>query len=135
MWLFCKAGFFSVVEAAEPQPDMGGRGEVLSIRARVAADLDVLKAAYAPKLGPTVRLLGRDYPYRAYTTKEAFAEVMVRVALDLSYGDFKSMVAKEHGHERAHLYSEVWSVMKGAEDKLKADQQLAKVAKPRSPRR
>lgn len=111
MWLFARVGMFSVVEAAEAQPALGRAGEVLSVRARVEGDVDALRTAYAPELGPTVRLEGRDYPYRAYITKEAFAKVMVRVVLDLDYDSFKSMVAREQGTLRAHLYSQVWSVM------------------------
>lgn len=118
MWLFTKVGFFSVVESAEPQPELGGPGDVLSIRARVEGDLDALRAAYAPKLGPTIMIPNRDYPYRAYITKEALAEGMVRMTLDLDYGNFKSMVGKVQGYERAHLYSEVWGVMNDAERKL-----------------
>lgn len=118
MWLFTKVGFFSAVEAAEPQPELGGPGDVLSIRARVEEDLDALRAAYAPKLGPTIQIPNRDYPYRAYITKEGWAEASARMSLDLDYGNFKSMVAATQGYERAHLYGDVWSVMNDAERKL-----------------
>lgn len=131
MWIFCRAGFFSAVEAAESQPELGGPTEVLSIRARFASDLDSLREVYAPTLGPTVRLPGRDYPYRAYITKEAFAGVMVKVALDLDYSSFKAMVAEEQGRLRAHLYSDVWSVMNDAENKIAAEHRLVKLAKAR----
>lgn len=118
MWIFSKVGFFSAVESAEPQPELGGEGEVLAIRARVEGDLDELRKAYAPKLSATVILPGRDYPYRAYITKEAWAEAMVRLSLDIDYGNFKSKVVEDQSYERAHLYGQVWSVMNSAETKL-----------------
>ena len=116
MWLFTKVGFFSAVEAAEPQPELGD--DALSIRARVEGDLDKFRAAYAPKLGPTIQLPGRDYPYRAYITKEGFAEALCRAALDIDYGNFKSMVMKVFGIAREVLYAKVWSVMNDAETKI-----------------
>jgi hypothetical protein len=90
-----------------------------------------LRTRYAPELGPTVRLDGRDYPYRSYITKESFAKVMVRVVLDLDYGSFKSMVAREQGALRAHLYSQVWSAMYDAEHKIAAANNRAVVARSR----
>jgi hypothetical protein len=111
---------FSVVEAAEPQPELGPPGEVLAVRARVERDIEDLRQAYAPELGPTVQLDGRDYPYRAYISKEEFAAVMVRLVLDLNYSSFKSIVSDEQGISRARLYSRIWSIMNGAEQKLEA---------------
>jgi hypothetical protein len=37
---------------------------------------------------------------------------------DVTYDNFKSMVGKVQGYDRAHLYGEIWSVMFGAEQKL-----------------
>jgi hypothetical protein len=129
MWLFTKAGFFSAVVASEDRKqiaeltngfDFGGSPTepLLAIRARVESDLDRLRA-YAPKLGPTV-LLGehRDYPYRAYITKEAWAETLCRLALDVDYNNFKGMVVRVFGSARYHLYHLVWDVMDKAEKKL-----------------
>ena len=98
MWIFSRVGMFSVVVSGEPQPELGPLGEVLAVRARVGRDLDDLRSVYAPELGPTVQLGGRDYPYRAYMSKEGLAAVMVRMALDIDYCSFKSMVAKRAGH-------------------------------------
>ncbi len=114
MWLFTKVGFFSAVESAEHPNDEA----MLSVRARIEGDLDELRKAYAPNLGPTVILPGRDYPYRAYITKEHWAEALARAALDLDYGNFKSKVAQAQGYDRSHLYGEVWGVMNDSERKL-----------------
>lgn len=133
MWIFTKVGMFSVVEATELVPEMGEPGKVLAVRARVARDLDELRGAHAPHLGPTVRLAGRDYPYRAYISKEGFAEVMVRLALDLDYGSFKSMVAQRQGGLRAKLYTQVWSVMHDAERKLRPMERAGRTRSRRIP--
>lgn len=120
MWLFTKVGFFSVVQTdVDDLPKgVGELGDVLSVRARVEGDLDAFRSAYAPDLTPTIMLPGRDYPYRGFITKDNLSKAMVRMTLDLDYGNFKSMVAKVQGYDRAHLYSEVWGVMNGAERKL-----------------
>lgn len=100
MWLFTKFGFFSVVRK---------KGEAqLTVRARVAADLDRLRSTYLPALSPTVAGAGTDYPYRAQTSSAALGEALQRLVADLDYGNFKSEVAKELGEKRAHVYAQVW---------------------------
>jgi hypothetical protein len=115
MWLFTKVGFFSVVLEEEGNDGDDAR---LMVRARVGEDLAKLRSTYAPKLSATVEWPGRDYPYRAFITKEEMAEAMVRITLDIDYGNFKSKVAEEQGYDRAHLYGAVWGVMNNAESKL-----------------
>lgn len=131
MWLFTKVGFFSVVEASEDRKEINeltngfkfagaaDNDTLLSIRARIEGDLDLLRSAYAPELSPTV-LLGphRDYPYRAYISKEKFAEAMCRAALDIDYGNFKGMIMRVFGISRELLYAKVWGVMNNADQKL-----------------
>lgn len=131
MWLFTKVGFFSAVQCGVETPHESRQfpklktGEsatdYLSIRARIGGDLELLRKAYAPELGPTVELPGRDYPYRAYISKEKFAEAMVRATLDTDYGNFKDMITREFGRARHDLYAKVWSVMYGSEDELKTE--------------
>jgi hypothetical protein len=115
MWLFTKVGFFSVV--LETYKTKGTPR--LVVRARVKADLDALRATYAPRLGETVQEPNRDYPYRAFITKKALAGVLERVVEDIDYGNFKNTVRQAQGSAREHLYHEVWAVMNGAEQKLK----------------
>lgn len=116
MWIFSKVGFFSATVSESGS---------LQVRARVREDLDNLRKTYAPKLGETVELPGRDYPYRAYISHEHFAEAMTRMTLDIDYGNFKDKVAKTQGYDRAHLYGGVWGVMNDAERKLGARVQKA----------
>lgn len=127
MWIFTKFGFFSVTEVK----DYGsGKGSVfhsplpiqppgtLQVRARVRGDLEELKRLYLPSLSDTVEIAGRDYPYRAFATKEAVASAMYYAAMDIDYGNFKNEVLNEQGIARELLYSDVWSVMYQAERKL-----------------
>lgn len=130
MWLFTKVGFFSAVQCNVETPYESklfpklkageAATDFLSIRARVEGDLELLRKAYAPELGPTVELKGRDYPFRAYISKDKFAEAMVRASLDIDYGNFKSMIMKVFGIARELMYAEVWQVMYGADAKLKS---------------
>lgn len=115
MWVFTKVGFFSAVEGDLEEGQTEPR---LMVRARVKGDLEALRSQYAPELGPTLEWPGRDYPYRAFISKQHFAEAMVRAVLDLDYGNFKSKVAEVQGYDRAHLYGGVWSVMNDADRKL-----------------
>jgi hypothetical protein len=102
MWLFTVDGFYSVVTGGE-------FGEELMVRARDSADLDRLRDNFFPDLGPNVELPGRDYPVRAFATREGLAQCLTRIALSLDYSNFKSAVGAQRGHGRARIYSKVWS--------------------------
>jgi hypothetical protein len=113
MWLFTPIGFFSAV--LDPNSKAGR----LQIRARVRVDLDNLRSLHLPELSKTVELQNRDYPYRAYCTKEEWAGALVSLALAVDYSNFKSAVTKTQGNQRHDLYMQVWSAMNDAERKLK----------------
>ena len=123
MWLFTRAGFFSVVDK-KSQPR--GVGEVC-VRARVAADFDSLRQLYFPDMPDVVFETNTDYPYRIYVGKKQWAKVAALMSEDVTYSNFKGMIAKEQGYERSHLYSDVWGVMFGAEQKLARSTPKAKV--------
>lgn len=120
MWLFTKVGFFSAVLKDEAEASKPVAEQVVMVRARVRGDLDLFRAAYAPKLGPTLEWPGRDYPYRGLISKRDLAEALAKATLDLDYDNFKDKVAQTQGYDRAHLYGAVWGVMNGAEQKLGA---------------
>ena len=84
---------------------------MLTVRARAKADLDRLRDEVCPELSPTIEGQGTDYPFRAMVDEEHLAEAMVRSVLNLDYDNFKSRVAREQGHGRAHTYARVWSVL------------------------
>lgn len=103
MWLMMTFGFYSVVQK-------NGDDDVLTVRARSAADLEALRAR-VPALGPTDHESGTDYPVRARIARADFALAMSDLARDLDYANFKSAVAQRHGRERAHTYGKVWGVL------------------------
>ena len=107
MWLFTTVGFFSVVQKAG-QPH-------LTVRARVADDLDQLRAKYMPTLSGTIQHAGTDYPYRATISHEDFAVGLAGIARDIHYSNFKNEVYDKQGYKREELYSKVWGVLKKLE--------------------
>jgi hypothetical protein len=102
MWIFTTEGFYSIVTADEFDHE-------LMVRARCDKDLDRLRAGSFPELGPNVKLSGRDYPVRAFTTRGDLAQCLSRLALSLNYSNFKSEVARRHSSARAHIYGDVWA--------------------------
>ena len=106
MWLLTPHGFFSVVE----KPDDVARGS-LTVRARVRSDLDSLRAAALPELGPIEESKSTDYRFRARAPRVAVAAAMARLAETLDYSNFKNAVAERQGSKRAKLYHDVWEVL------------------------
>jgi hypothetical protein len=100
MWLFTNIGFFSVVQ--KPNTTF------LTLRARVAADLDNLRQKFMPGLSATATQGGTDYPYRATLTHAEFAAGLAKMGQDIHYGNFKNEVARQMGPERSHVYHKVW---------------------------
>lgn len=83
----------------------------LTVRARVAADLDALRARYLPGLSPTQRTPDRDYAYRATVSHAELGAAMARIVEDVTYGNFKAEVMRTQGCAREQVYAEVWSVL------------------------
>ena len=102
MWLLIPEGFYSIVQKS---------GEAdLCVRARQAADLDLLREEYMSGLGPTTETPGHDYRYRAWVSRDNLAEGLAAVAARLAYSNFKSEVGRRDP-ERAHVYGRVWSAL------------------------
>ena len=108
MWLFTTVGFFSVVQKP--------RDAFLTVRARVASDLNHLRIAYLPTLSPTIVTKKGDYPYRATVSHKDFAAGLARMARDIHYDNFKNEVEKEMGAQRERTYEEVWSLLRELEE-------------------
>jgi hypothetical protein len=100
MWLFTNLGFFSVVQ--EPAD------ELLTIRARVAGDLDNLKQAYLPDLSPIVEEAQSDYPFTARVSHDKFAAALEKIGKAIHYGNFKAEISVKMGKRRAQIYSKIW---------------------------
>jgi len=101
MWLFTTIGFFSIVQK---------RGDLfLTVRARVASDLNRLREKFIPELSGTIKGQGTDYPYRATISHEDFAKGMEKIVKSIHYGNFKTEVETKMGSKRETIYHEVWS--------------------------
>jgi hypothetical protein len=100
MWLFTNIGFFSVVQKPKTK--------FLTIRARVASDLDNLRQKFMPTLSPTTDKGGSDYPYRATINHDEFAAGLAKMGETIDYSNFKDEVARKMGHKRSHTYHKVW---------------------------
>jgi len=112
MWVLTTNGFYSAVQHNE-KPD------ILLVRARCKEDLIALKKKYMRNLGEITYISNADYPYRAEVSKNQFAEGMRRIIKDITYGNFKSEVARVQGSKRASIYHSVWSVLQRIEDGLR----------------
>ena len=123
MWLITPEGFFSIVQKPEDKAE-----GALTIRARVADDLDRLRNTALPELGPTIRGAGTDYRFRAKAPKSAVAAALAWMVETLDYSNFKSEVARQHGSKRAHVYHDVWDVL----FRLQTDPSVDKRGSPRS---
>ncbi len=106
MWLLTPYGFFSIVE--KPGDSADG---ALTVRARVRSDLDALRSAVLPELGPTEEGKNTDYRFRARAPRAAVAAAVARLVETLDYSNFKNAVADRQGSKRAKLYHDVWVVL------------------------
>lgn len=102
MWLMTPVGFFSAVE--KPADRKTG---MLTIRCRAKKDIDAL-AELLPNSKPTSNK-GTDYPWRLRCTKEEWATVVARFALEIDYSNFKDEVKAKQGSGRAATYGRIWS--------------------------
>ena len=100
MWLFTTSGFFSVVQK---------RGtDFLTVRARVASDLDNLRKEFMPQLSATAEGGGTDYPYRATIKHGDFAAGLSKIGEAIHYDNFKNAVARSRQGKRESTYHKVW---------------------------
>ena len=111
MWLITPTGFYSIVE----KPTDRGKG-TLTVRARVRGDLLALRRAYCPSLGQVRESDDTDYRYRATAKRADVARALAAMIDGLGYSNFKSEVAIQQGLDRAHLYHDVWNVLRRLQD-------------------
>lgn len=118
MWVFTKHGFFSAVCAGQ---GIGKQGQPVDpdrimVRARVRSHLDALKKRFPDMLGECEiqRSDKTDYAFRIFVAKTVWAQVLVGLAEETDYGNFKSEVASHQGKAGAayeRSLHHVWSVM------------------------
>jgi hypothetical protein len=100
MWIFTTIGFFSVVQ--KPRTDF------LTVRARVASDLDNLRSKFMSQLSPTIKGGGTDYPFRATISHKDFGAGLAKIGEAITYHNFKSAVGDQMGSQREQAYHKVW---------------------------
>jgi len=111
MWLFTPNFFVSVVQ--KPQDK---RRDTLTLRTRNRADIDALIAAHFPDAKP-YRVAHSDYEWRIRVPKQAFAEAVSQMALDIDYANYKDEVTRRQGRERHDVYLRVWSALLSISDR------------------
>ena len=100
MWIFTTIGFFSVVQ--KPGTTF------LTVRARVASDLDNLRTKFMSQLSPTLKGGGTDYPFRATISHKDFGAGLSKMGEAIGYPNFKSEVGRRMGRRREQAYHKVW---------------------------
>ena len=103
MWIFTTIGFFSIVQ--KPRTDF------LTVRARVASDLDNLRTKFMPQLSPTIKGGGTDYPFRATISHKDFGSGLSKMGEAIRYDNFKSEVGRRMGRRREQAYHKVWHAL------------------------
>lgn len=109
MWVFTPDGLVSIV-AHRDQPD------ALLVRARARAHLvSFLRTLSSPQRSAIRRTPDADYPYRAVVKREAVAEALAKLALDLDYPNFKGE-AYTRGAMAPTVLHDVWEDARRLED-------------------
>jgi hypothetical protein len=109
MWLFTEHGFYSAVEHRK-------RRDRVIVRCRDRDDADRLVEALdgEPNMSGVQESAGQsDYAFRVFMNKSTWASYCLGAALDVDYDNFKDMIERRLGRDRADLYMRVWSVMYG----------------------
>lgn len=102
IWILTATGFYSIVE----KPWDTAKG-TLTVRARVRADLERLKA-YLPDMSDIIESDDSDYRFRTVADRRAVSVAMTKLVAEIDYDNFKNEVAKQRGYDRAEVYSHVW---------------------------
>jgi hypothetical protein len=109
MWIISpEIGFFSIVQKPEDVPT-----GTLTVRARVASDLDDLRAKYLPELSPTRSTPRADYEFRATAPQPAVARALAAMCNDIDFENVKSRAAEVQGEARELVYHRVWDALRG----------------------
>jgi hypothetical protein len=118
MWLFTKHGFFSAVCARQGD---GKHGKPIDpnrimVRARLRSHLEALTKRF-PELLRECEIqesANTDYAFRVFVAKPIWAQVLMELAKETDYDNFKSEVARIQGRagtEYEKSLHTVWSVM------------------------
>lgn len=116
MWIFTTEGFFSIVMKQFNEND-----PPFQVRARLAGDMENLIETLNFKKN-IIHTPHADYHFRITVDEEELIKIMTRLADDIDYDNFKSMI--HHSKDQEHklgAYYKVWQAMydlqKNNEDK------------------
>jgi hypothetical protein len=110
MWIFSTRGFYSVVQHREA-------AHLVLVRARVKEHLERLQTDFPKQLGDCEIVVMKDADYRVRLTvpREAWAEVVRELTMQIDYDNYKSACGRcsktETDAEYVHCLNSVWSVM------------------------
>jgi len=105
MWLFTEGGFLSAIRYNNDKDE-------ITVRARDKKSLRSIVEFTGAKI---VKKSDTDYPYRVIIEDSEWASWVAEQALKIDYPNFKNRVYQTRGKSFAHLLSDVWGVMLGAE--------------------
>lgn len=105
MWLFTDSGFVSAIRFDNSKNE-------ITVRARDKRSLGELVELTNAEV---IKRNDTDYPYRVIISDADWSAWVSSKALTIDYPNFKNRVYQTRGKKFAHLLSDVWSVMLGAE--------------------
>lgn len=112
MWIYCKYGFFSVVEHKDYK-------DKLLVRSRFKGDIEKLLCHCGlDDVCQTVKETPfADYAFRVVISRGALAKIMKRVSEEIDYHNFKDEVHEGNGSSRDSAYMNCWFAMRDAQNR------------------
>jgi hypothetical protein len=108
MWIFCKLGFFSVVQ------DRADRRR-MQIRGRLRQDVEAMAGLVEELTGRRPEVLetpAADYRFRIVVSPTVWRKIGARIVAEIDYPNFKGEVLRPYGdQERSEAYHQVWATM------------------------
>lgn len=114
MWLFTENGFVSAIRY--------NNKDEITVRARDKKSLRSIVDFTGAKI---IKKTDTDYPYRVIIEDSEWASWVAEQALKIDYPNFKNRVYQTRGKNFAHLLSDVWGIMLGAE-KIELEEETGK---------
>lgn len=132
MWIMTEQGFFSVVAAKNSLGNVDL--EKMVVRARVKEHLTALKARFPVRLSGSKILehTGTDYPFRIVVSRRDWKQMMIDLAGDVTYTNFKDQVTAGPAPRSylAFMYA-VWALGRSLE--MEVEQEKERLAGARYP--
>ena len=104
MWLMTTFGFFSIIQR---KPD----DALLTIRGSARGDLETLRGRYLTSLGDIEEDPETDHKFRAQASREAVAQALSRIAMEIDYASFTEKRKELQGSRAARIQGGLWEVL------------------------